>query len=442
MSLTYTSIVDAPLDDVFAWHARPGAIVRLTPPWQPMRVVAEATSLRDGKAVLGLPGGLRWVAAHQPDGYRPPHRFVDRLTNLPLPWRHTHEFEAQNDGTTRITDTVDTPVPAALLRATFDYRHAQLTGDLAANARSAAWRPDAVTVAITGSTGLVGSALAALLTTAGHRVVRLVRRPARTADERTWRPDDPAPDLLSGVDAVVHLAGAGIAGRFTDQHVAQIRDSRLGPTRRLAELAAAGGPTVFVSASAIGYYGPDRGDERLTETAERGDGLLAGIVADWEAATTPASDAGLRTVRVRTGIVQSPRGGTLRLLFPLFTAGLGGPIGDGSQWLSWIGIDDLADIYVRAVLDAELSGPVNAVAPEPVRNSDYTRVLAGVLHRPALLPVPSIGPRLLLGEAGARELALADQRVVPDRLGRAGHRFRHPDLESALRHVLGRRPAA
>ena len=152
----------------------------------------------------------------------------------------------------------------------------------------------------------------------------------------------------------------------------------------------------------------------------------------------PAERAGARVVRVRTGIVQSPRGGTLRLLRPLFSAGLGGRIGDGQQWLSWIGIDDLLDVYYRGLWDTALSGPINAVAPEPVRNTDYTRTLAQVLHRPAVLPVPPLGPRLLLGDQGARELACASQRVIPARLQHAGHRFRRPDLDQTLRHLLGR----
>ncbi|MFC3520667.1 TIGR01777 family oxidoreductase [Streptomonospora nanhaiensis] len=434
--------MDAPIGEVFAWHGRPGAIRRLAPPWQPVRVGSEARSLRDGRAVLLLPGGLRWVAAHQAAGYRPPHRFVDELVSRPLAsavsWRHTHAFAAVDESSTRVVDTVETNVPARLLDAMFAYRHAQLAGDLAAHARARVWAGGPLTVAVTGASGLVGGAVTALLATGGHRVVRLVRRAPRTPDERRWVPDAPASGLLDGVDAVVHLAGASIAGRFTEAHKARVRDSRIGPTRRLAEVAAAGGPRVFVSASAIGYYGPDRGEEVLTESSPRGEGVLADLVADWEDAAAPAREAGLRTVHVRTGIVQTPRGGTLRLLRPLFAAGLGGDIGGGRQWLAWIGIDDLADVYLRAVLDPGLSGPVNAVAPEPARNSDYTRTLARVLHRPALLPVPDLGPRVLLGREGARELALANQHVVPARLREAGHRFRHPRLEPALRHVLGR----
>ncbi len=449
MGLVYSSVIDAPRDEVFAWHARPGAFTRLAPPWQPMRLVTEAASLKDGRATLALPGGLRWVAQHQPEYYDPPRRFVDTigsdgLASLParfaVRWRHTHEFDDAGDGRTRVTDRVDTAVPGAALRAMFAYRHRQLADDLAAHKLAAAHGLAPATVAVTGASGLVGSALTAFLSTGGHRVIRLVRGTPHASDERQWNPDDPDPGLLAGVDAVVHLAGASIAGRFTDKHRNAIRDSRIGPTHRLAELAGctADGPGVFVSASAIGYYGYDRGDETLTEDSASGDGFLADVVAEWEDATAPAERAGVRVVRVRTGIVQSPRGGTLRLMRPLFSAGLGGRLGDGRQWLSWIGIDDLVDVYHRALWDAALSGPVNAVAPQPVRNVEYTRALAHTLHRPAVLPVPRLGPRLLLGEQGARELACASQRVSPARLSRAGHRFRQPDLDSALRHLFGR----
>ncbi len=448
MGIEFESIVDHPRDDVFAWHTRPGAMTRLIPPWQPMTVVAETASLADGRAVLGLPGGLRWVAKHDPAGYDPPHRFVDVLSSdgvrswparIVARWRHTHEFDDAPDGGTRVHDRVETPVPAAALRSTFVYRHRVLTDDLAAHRDAAEAGAGALVVAVTGSSGLVGAALAAFLSTGGHRVIRLVRRPPRDAGERQWDPDRPAPGLLDGVDAVVHLAGESIAGRFTDAHRTAIRDSRIQPTRRLAELAARGddGPRVFVSASAVGYYGFDRGDTPLSEDSTRGDGFLADVVAEWEAATGPAAEAGRRVVVVRTGVVQAARGGTLRLMRPFFAAGLGGRLGTGRQWLSWVGLDDLLDVYYRAVYDERLAGPVNAVSPNPVRNADYTNALAHVLHRPALLPVPSLGPRLLLGEQGARELAEADQRVLPVKLQALGHRFRQPLLEDALAHQLG-----
>lgn len=444
MSLTCSSVVNARIGEVFAWHARPGAIVRLMPPWQPVRVLREAPSVRDGQAVLRLPGGLRWVAGHDPDGYDPPHQFTDTLVS-PLPglrWRHIHGFDAAGEESTLVTDVVDTQVPASLLRSMFAYRHRQLAGDLAAHSRARARCPEPLTVAVTGSSGLVGSALTALLTTGGHRVIRLVRRPPRGAGERRWQPDDPDPAILEGVDALVHLAGASIGGRFTADRKKEIFRSRAGPTRGLAALAAKRPASlrVFVTASAVGIYGPDRGDEVLTEHSERGTGFLADVVAAWEDAAAPAEAAGIRTVRVRTGIVQSPLGGMLALMRPLFSAGLGGPLGDGSQWLPWIGLDDLLDIYLRSLTDPAISGPVNAVAPGELRGADYARVLGRVLGRPASLPVSAAGPRLLLGAEGAREIALASQRVRPALLAAASHPFRHPRLESALRHVLGREP--
>ena len=460
MSISYSSIVNAPIDEVFAWHTRPGALTRLAPPWQPVRVGQEATSLRDGRAVLLLPGGVRWVAEHQPDGYDPPRQFVDQLVSdglaatalfsrtlsRTLTWRHVHGFhEAAGPGTTRVDDDLQTTVPEVALRQMFGYRHRQLAADLKTQQWARAKQPEPLTVAVTGSSGLIGTALTALLTTGGHRVIRLVRHQASGENERQWDTARPAPDLLDGVDALVHLAGAGIAGRFTDRHKREVRDSRIGPTRALAELAAStarnhgggGGLKAFVSASAIGYYGAGRGDEVLTEVSTRGGDFLAGVVTDWEAATRPAAEAGLRTVLLRTGLVLSPKGGTLRALFPLFEAGLGGKIGDGRQWMSWIGIDDLADVYLRALVDPALSGTVNAVAPDPVRNADFTKILGRVLRRPAVIPVPGFGPRLVFGEEGARELAEASQRVRPDALLTAGHAFRYTRLEPALRHLLG-----
>lgn len=430
--------IDAPVEEVFGWHERPGALTRLTPPWQPVRVVREAGSLRDGRAELRLPGGVRWVARHH--GYEPPHRFVDELESLPLRWRHEHTFTDAGDGRTRVTDRVDTSVPRGFLRAMFAYRHRQLAGDLAAHRLARTLGGGPLTVAVTGSRGLVGTALTAFLTGGGHRVIRLVRGTPSGAGERHWRPEAPDPALLDGVDAVVHLAGEPIGARFTAAHRAAVHDSRIGPTRRLAELIAAmpDPPRCLVVASAIGFYGPERGDEPLTEDSPRGAGFLAGVVADWEDASAPAEDAGVRVVRVRTGIVQSPRGGQLRLMHPLFAAGLGGRLGSGRQWMSWIGLDDLVDVYHRALVDDRLAGAVNAVAPQPVRNAVYTRALAAVLRRPAPLPVPPAGPRLLLGAEGATELAHADQRVLPSRLQEAGHVYRFPGLLGALGHVLGR----
>ena len=440
MGLRHSGVIAAPVDEVFAWHERPGALPRLAPPWQPIRVLEEASSLRDGKAVLRLPGGVHWVAQH--GGYEPPRQFVDELVSLPLRWRHTHTFEPVTGSTTRVTDVVETPVPGSVLVQTFRYRHRQLAADLAAHRAMAALRSQPLTVAVTGSSGLIGAALCAFLTSGGHRVIRLVRRPPRQVDERHWQPDRPDPRALEGVDTVVHLAGASIAGRFSDRHKQLVRDSRVGPTNALATtmatMAATGdGCPVLVCASAIGYYGVDRRDEQLTEESGRGAGFLADVVADWEAATEPAREAGLRVVIVRTGIVQSTQGASLKLLRPLFAAGLGGPLAPGSQWVSWIGLDDVVDVFARALVDERLVGPVNAVAPNPVSNRGYASTLARVMRRPSWIPVPALGPRLLLGAEGAREMVQASQRVAPHVLHTSGHTFRHPTLDACLRHQLG-----
>ena len=403
--------------------------------------------------MLGLPGGLRWVAAHQPDGYDPPYAFADSLESLPLsavlPWRHTHEFSPAGEAATLVTDVVDTPLPARALRSMFVYRHRQLAGDLAALARARTICPDTLTIAVTGSGGLIGTALTALADhqrAPGHPAgapaaparggaLLAARRPEPGPAERGRRGDPPG----RGLDRRPVHPGT----QERDPATAGSCPPACWPSWPPLPLPGApAGLRAFVVASAIGIYGPDRGEEILTEASLPGEGFLADVVADWEDASTPAAAAGIRTVRVRTGIVQTPRGGMLRLLSPLFAAGLGGRLGRGQQWLAWIGLDDLLDVYLRAVLDPGLRGPVNAVAPEPVRNIDYTRTLAGVLRRPAVLPVPGFGPRLLLGDEGAREIAQASQYVRPERLIEAGHRFRQPDLEGALRHLFGREQTA
>jgi uncharacterized protein (TIGR01777 family) len=440
MSIEYTSLVDHSIETVFAWHERRGALQRLVPPWSGARLVEETGSLADGRAVIRLPGGLRWVLQHR--DLDPPYRFVDDLVSLPLPWHHVHAFAANDPARTRITDTVTTPIPASFLRRMFAYRHTQIRDDLVAQSSLHRFDPSPRTVAVTGSSGLVGTALCAFLSSAGHRVVRLVRRVALTGDERTWNPDDPDPRIFKEVDAVVHLAGASIAGRFTEAHKRAIASSRIDPTQRLADaIVRAKGVRVLVSASAIGYYGRDRGDELLDERAERGTGFLAEVVERWEAATQPAREAGLRVVTLRTGIVLSVRGGMLKLVRPVFLAGLGGPIGDGRQWLSWIDLDDLTDVYARAFVDESLGGPVNAVSPKPVRNAEFTSTLARVLDRPALVRVPAAALAVGVGAEGASEVATASQRVEPARLESIGFRFRRATLEASLSHQLGRHQA-
>lgn len=301
-------------------------------------------------------------------------------------------------------------------------------------------------IVVTGATGFIGSALVPFLARAGHVVTRL-RRPGRGPDgeppagvtDIRWDPVTGVVDrtALEAHDAAVHLAGESVAERWSEEKKARIRASRVEGTRWLAE-ALAGlerPPRVLVSASAIGFYG-DRGDERLTEASPPGRTFLAEVAREWEAAAEPARRAGIRVVHPRIGMVLSPEGGALARLLPPFKMGAGGKLGSGRQWTSWITREDLCEVILHLVADRAFEGPVNAVAPGAVTNAEFGRVLGKVLGRPTALGVPAFAARLAFGEM-ADEVLLASARVIPARLEAAGYRFGHPELEGALRHVLG-----
>lgn len=294
-------------------------------------------------------------------------------------------------------------------------------------------------VLVSGSSGLIGSAVVDGLVGRGHQVVRLVRRPAR-AGEVQWDPGREAldPGALTGVDAVVHLAGEPIgAKRWSPAQKQRILDSRVKGTRLLAQTIARldPRPRVFVSGSAVGYYGL-RGDEILTEASSPGSGFLAEVTGQWEAATLAAEQAGIRTVHLRTGIVVSARGGAMGRMLPLFKLGLGGRLGRGDQWWSWITLEDEVGIIIHALTEESLRGPVNATAPNPATNREFTKVLARVLGRPAVLPVPRLALALVMGSELTREVILAGQRVLPTAAEASGYQFISPELEPGLRRVL------
>ncbi len=297
-------------------------------------------------------------------------------------------------------------------------------------------------VAVTGATGLIGSALVPFLRSGGHDVVPLRRAAAGAGDGGpSW---DPASGALSagaldGVDAVVHLAGENVAGgRWTAARKGRIRDSRVDGTRRLAETLAGlpGRPQTLVAASAIGFYG-DRGDQRLDEADAPGDDFLADVCQAWEAAATPARNARMRVVHLRIGIVLTPDGGALGQMLLPFRLGVGGVIGPGRQYMSWVALDDVLDGILHALRTDVLAGPVNMVSPNPVTNAEFTKTLGRVLRRPTILPLPAFGARLAFGEM-ADGLLLSSTRVEPARLRESGFEFGYPRLEDALRHVLGR----
>jgi uncharacterized protein len=295
-------------------------------------------------------------------------------------------------------------------------------------------------ILMSGASGLIGSALSSRLTADGHTVSRLVRRAAKPG-EFTWDPATESldPAAFDKVDAVVNLSGAGIGDhRWTDQYKAELLKSRLLTTELLASTMASLDrmPSVFLSGSAVGWYG-DRGDERLDELSPPGDDFLSELCQQWEAATAVAEKAGIRTVHLRTGIVLSAKGGALKKQLPLFKLGLGGRFGNGHQWQSWISIDDQVGAIAH-LLSGEMCGAVNLTAPNPVTNSEFTTTLAKVLHRPALVPIPTFGPKLLFGSELVESLLLAGQRVSPTALQRSGYEFQHETLDAALRAVLHR----
>lgn len=295
-------------------------------------------------------------------------------------------------------------------------------------------------IVISGSSGLIGTALRRALTAAGHRPIALVRREPRSgADEIRWQPtaDEIDAKSLEGVDAVVHLAGAGIGDkRWTPKYKQELVASRTGPTALLVRTLSAldDAPSCFLSGSAIGAYG-DRGDEQLTEESKLGSGFLADLVEQWESAAAPAAEAGIRTAMLRTGIVLSEQGGALAKMLPLFKVGLGGRFGSGKQFMSWISIDDEVDAIIH-LLDSDVSGPVNLTSPNPVTNGEFAKALGAVLSRPTLLPVPAFGPKLLLGAEMAKALLFESQKIQPQVLLDSGYRFQHADIESGLRAVL------
>lgn len=296
-------------------------------------------------------------------------------------------------------------------------------------------------ILITGASGLIGQALTKQLNASGHTTVAAVRREPRRNDEVQWNPatGEMSPSAFDGVDAVVHLAGAGIGDkRWTDSYKMEILQSRTLGTALLADTMASltTKPSVFLSGSAIGIYG-QRDDTELGEDAAIGTGFLSDVCRDWEAASASASAAGIRTVLLRTGIVLSPKGGALKKQLPLFKLGLGGKFGNGKQFQSWISITDEVGAIIH-LLTSNLSGAVNLTAPHPVTNSEFTHVLADVLSRPAILPIPSFGPKLLLGGELADALLFTGQRVVPNALVADGFQFVHPTLDVALRALLNK----
>ena len=444
--------------ELFTWHTREGAFERLAPPWERVEVLERTGDgiLPGARVVVRTnlgPIPLGMVAEHTL--YEEGSLFQDMQRSGPFAkWVHTHRMLPGPDArTSTLQDEIEYILPVGALGSAFGngiarkklermfaYRHRVTREDLRRHAAFAGQGP--LTVAITGASGLVGSTLAPFLTTGGHTVKRLVRGKADAAKgEVSWSPDKGQVDTeaLEGVDAVVHLAGANVAGqRWSPEYKKVILESRSVGTRTLSEALARmkRKPKMLVCAGGSGIYG-DRGDEPLTEESAPGGGFLADVCRAWEAATAPAAAAGIRVVHLRIGPVLDARDGPLAKMLPAFKAGGGGPLGSGQQWFGWVALEDVLGLIHFSLFKEEARGPINTVAPGAVRQVDFARTLGRVLRRPAFMPVPGAVIRTLFGEMG-QETVMSGARVLPTAAERLGYSFLFPDLEEALRFTLGR----
>lgn len=450
------SRIDAPVKELFNWHNRSRSFERLSPPWEKIRVLEKHGGAHDGGRVVFEvrqgPFRRRWVAVH--GDYIEGTQFVDEQVQGPFAkWVHTHRMLPETETTSLLNDRIEYRAPLGFLgeavaggyirkklERAFSFRHTRTQNDLKRYHPYAQQPP--LKIAVSGASGLIGTALTAFLSCAGNEMKTLVRRrPKLDSPEIFWDPYRREMDKTSmeSLDAVVHLAGENIgSGRWTAPRKEAILRSRRESTRFLCETLASlkHPPKTLVCSSAIGFYG-NRGEEILTEESAPGRGFLTEVCQAWEEATEPARKAGIRVVNLRTGIVLSSLGGALAKMLPPFQMGLGGTIGAGNQWMSWISLEDLVGIYHYLIHTQGLSGPVNATAPNPVTNRVFTHVLGKVLGRPTLFPLPAFMVKALFGEMG-KALLLEGQRVQPAKLSASDFSFLYPDLESALRWELGK----
>ncbi|MCE7973081.1 MAG: TIGR01777 family protein [Leptolyngbya sp. PLA1] len=459
-TLTVRSPLPVPREEAFAWHTRPGAFERLAPPWTRLHVVDPGAGVAEGSQLTfdawRGPLRIRWVAHHF--DVRPGVGFSDSQVRGPMRrWTHVHTFEGEGP-TCRLVDEVrfDPPlgrVGGALaggrlrteLERLFRFRHARLQADLrrlrAFDTLRKSTRP--LRIAVSGASGFLGAALHTVLSTGGHSVVRLVRHRSETPGEVLIAPGAGSRggqiDLepLEGLDVIVHLAGEPVSGRrWTKERMSRVRDSRVESTRllSLAVSQLRRPPAALVVASGVGYYG-DRGDELLSEDAGVGSGFFAELTRDWEAAAEPARMAGVRTSHLRFGAVLGASGGLLGMLKPWHALGLGMIAGPGTQWWSWIGLDDAISALMHAAADPSVAGPVNVVSPQAVTAQEFGATLARVLDRPLLARAPAWLIRLAAG--GAADWALSSVRTVPAALRARGFEWATPTLDAALRWELG-----
>ncbi|MFH1155400.1 MAG: TIGR01777 family oxidoreductase [Pseudomonadota bacterium] len=438
--------------DLFAWHERPGALERLTPPWIHLTKIHSTGGIQAGarvrmkQMVMGIPMPLEAEHVEYVQGVR----FRDRLVRGPFSrWEHTHVFVPFDKHASFLEDRVEYALPVRLppvgtrfvrdqITRMFQYRHTITREDL--KRHRAFGKP--VTVLISGAGGVLGSALIPFLTTGGHRVIRLVRRrPVPGRDEVFWDPGSGILDLSHAgpIDAVINLNGTNIGeGRWTPERRKQIIQSRVLPTALLANTISRlkPRPSVFITASATGFYG-EAGTRQVTEEDPAGDLFISKVCRLWEEEAQPAVRAGIRTVFARIGVVLTPRGGALQRMLPPFLSGCGARVGHGRQRMSWVSVDDLIYSIYHIMGSSRLQGPVNLVSPSPVTNAGFTRALAGALARRAPFAIPEPLIDLLWGDMG-REVLMTSTGVLPGKLMDSGFGFCHPVLETALGNLLGK----
>jgi uncharacterized protein (TIGR01777 family) len=448
-------------EDLFKWHEAPGAFERLAPPWDDIRVISSNGNIKDGAEVklriYNGPTYITMIAKHKDYIYG--EQFCDYMVKSPFKsWEHYHKMLPNENGdnfSSVLHDSIKYQIPFQFISkpivggfiknkitSTFEYRHQVTKSDLLMQMK---YKSEPQRILLTGASGLIGSQLKPYLQQAGHQVVTLSTSQPDSEENIHWNDDysvnDPA--RLSGFDAVIHLAGASIAGkRWSENYKKKIFESRNKGTEKLVGqlLGVDQKPSVFISASAIGYYG-DRADDAMTETSavDPNDSFLAETCEAWEQATQPLSDANVRVANARFGIVLSPAGGALKQMLPPFKFGMGGRLSSGKQWMSWIALDDALYALHHILATDSIKGAVNLVAPHAETNKDFTRKLCKVLRRPVGPPVPSFGLKILFGEM-ADALLLSSTRVTPTVLQETGFEFQYPDLTMALCHLLGKKP--
>jgi hypothetical protein len=447
--------VTVPAATLAQYHSRPGAFERLAPTWEQIEVVDSSGTIRDGDTLhFRLRKGplwLHWRAVHS--DYIKGEQFRDTAVQSPFShWSHVHRFEGNDAAeSSTLRDSVEWTLPLhplsliaaplvnRLLDRMFDQRHMRTANDLAVQRR---YDLTPQRIAITGGTGMIGTALTAFLKNAGHDVSVITRSP--DPDDPLsigWNPRDGKLDSsrLEGMDTIIHLAGAGIADeRWTDERKRIILESRTLSTTLLSETLAglSKKPSLFISASAVGFYG-DQDSTHVDESSPAGTGFLADVCSAWESAAAPARKAGIRVVHPRLGVVIAGAGGALKKMLPAFQLGAGGRLGDGKQGMAWTSLDDVVYSFYHIIATESLDGPVNIVSPAPLTNAEFTKQLGKAIHRPTIVPVPAFAIKTLFGEMGEAAL-LEGSLVEPSKLRTSGYQWTHSSLVEAVRFELGK----